>query len=382
MRIGVDIRSLLDAKGGGVATYTEKLLTNLAEVDTQNEYLLFYNIFQKNNESRLKEKFYAPNFEIRSFNFPNKLFNASLNYIHYPQLDKLLKGTDLFFVPNLTFLALSASTKKVITLHDLSFLLYPKFYSVKGRWWHQTINPQKIVKKFDKIIAVSESTKNDVINLLNIDPNKISAIYSGIDAKEYQLSNAEKEKEIVKKYQLPDEFILSLSAIEPRKNIDSLVSAFKLFQKHNPNSHHLVIVGGLREKAKDFRSLYQDSEFKDRIHFIGYVPNEEKPYLYRLADLFVYPSFYEGFGFPPLEAMASSTPVIASCSSSLSEVCDDAVVLIDPYNIKELAVAIDQVITNDELSHNLVEKGLKQVQKFPWQKTAQNTLNLFKSLVE
>ncbi|PIS43045.1 MAG: hypothetical protein COT24_00325 [Candidatus Kerfeldbacteria bacterium CG08_land_8_20_14_0_20_40_16] len=382
MRIGVDIRSLLDQETGGVATYTEQLLINLAKIDTVNDYFLFYNVFQKEIDSVFKKKFSAPNFSIKSFHFPNKIFNSSLNYLCFPKIDRLIGGVDLFFIPNLIFLALSRKIKKVITLHDLSFLLYPQFYSVKGRWWHKAVNPKKIIQDFDQVIAVSESTRNDIINLLEAPPEKVKIIYSGINPENYQSLDLITQAKVKKKYQLPEKFILSLSAIEPRKNIDSLISSFKLFKQRSDSGYHLVIVGGYREKINGFRFLINNSQFKEQVHFIGYVSNQEKPYFYNLASLFVYPSFYEGFGFPPLEAMAASTPVIASYSSSLSEICEEAAILIDPHNIEELTEAIYQVLSNSEFSKRLVAKGLKQVQKYSWRETAQATLDLFESLVD
>jgi len=278
-------------------------------------------------------------------------------------------------------LAFSDNPKKVITLHDLSFLLYPKFYSVKGRWWHKAINPKKIIPNFDQIIAVSESTRKDIINLLAVPPEKVSAIYSGINAAGYQNLDSAVRDKVKEKYHLPERFILSLSAIEPRKNIDSLILAFELFKKRSGSDYHLVIAGGHRKKPKISQALINRSQFKNQIHLVGYVANEEKPYFYNLASLFIYPSFYEGFGFPPLEAMAASTPVIASYSSALSEVCEEAAILIDPHNIEELTEAINQVVFSSELSQRLIEKGLKQIQKFPWERTARETLKLFKNLV-
>lgn len=381
MRIGIDIRSLLEQEAGGVSAYTEKILTNLFRIDTQNEYLLFYNSFQKNLPSKNKEELSAPNVTLKPFSFPNKIFNISLNFFKYPKIDKLIGGVDLFFVPNLIFIALSSQVKKVITLHDLSFLLYPHFYSSKGRLWHRAISPKKLVKEFDKIIAVSENTRQDTINFFQLDPEKVVTIHSGIDQETDQDSSPTFKDKVRLRYRLPEKFILSLCALEPRKNVETIVSAFELFKEHYPNPYRLVIAGASRDRSKELRSLLKKSKFQNDIHFLGYISNEEKPLLYQMADLFVYPSFYEGFGFPPLEAMAASLPVIASYSSSLSEVCEDAAILVNPYDIEELTESFQQVLFNPELSGNLIKKGLNQVKKFSWQKTAKETLNLFNSLV-
>lgn len=381
MRIGIDIRPLLEKETGGISTYTEKLLSHLFRIDNQNEYLLFYNSFRKKLPPSLKEKFSYPRVSLKPFSFPNKIFNTSLTFFRNPKIDQLIGGVDLFFIPNLIFLALSAKVKKVITIHDLSFLLYPQFYSLKGRLWHRVLNPQKLIQQFDQVIAVSENTRQDIINLFHLAPDKVKTIYSGIDLSDYQNYNSTLLEQIQKKYELPEKFILSLFALEPRKNIEAIVSAFELFKKRYPSPYHLVIAGANRGKTSKLHGLIQKSECQKDIHTLGYVLPEEKPLLFKLASVFVYPSFYEGFGFPPLEAMAASRPVIASHSSSLSEICETAAFLVDPYNIEELVAAFKQVLFNEQLSKNLIKKGLQQTQKFPWAMTAQNTLNLFESLV-
>ncbi|MFA6391928.1 MAG: glycosyltransferase family 1 protein [Patescibacteria group bacterium] len=378
MKIGIDVRSLLEKKAGGISVYTEKIIENLLQIDTQNEYFLFSNSY-KNAAAFFQGKFTQSNVNFKNFSYPNKLLNASFRFLHKPKIDKMMGGVDIFFEPNIIFLALSQIPKKVITLHDLSFILYPGLYSAKGRFWHEVINAKKLVSQFDKIIAVSDHTRNDIIEVLNVPPEKVQRIYPGIDYEFYSSENADIKNNVIRKYNLPEKYILSLAALEPRKNIEMVVEAFAEFAKDS--DCHLVLAGAAQGSEQQINSLIAKPGLQNRVHVLGYIPNEDKPAIYQLAKCFVYPSFYEGFGFPPLEAMSAGTPVIASYSSSLAEICENSAVLIDPHNIDELVEAFKQVLNNEQLSENLSQKGRKQAEKFTWENSARDTLNLFQNLV-
>jgi glycosyltransferase involved in cell wall biosynthesis len=397
MNIAIDIRSLMEANKSGVAEYTYNLIDNLLKIDSENQYFLFYNSFSDITSNL--PKWNQPNVHFCGFKYPNKLFNLSLKLFNYPKLDKLIakrlpqavdrspSTVDLFIFPNLNFISLSRNCQRIITVHDLSFELYPQFYSWKGRFWHKIINPKKIISSADKIIAVSENTKNDLINIYKIPAEKISIVYSGIDQKFQPIAKEEKLNHIREKYNLSENFILYLGNLEPRKNIEGLIEAFNILKSQQiPNTRYQIldtnyqlILTGF--PAWSYQSIYEraeESKFRDDIKFIGYVDPKDKLYLYNLAKLFVYPSFYEGFGFPPLEAMASGTPVIASHSSSLGEIVGQAGLLVDPHNTANIAEAMRQVLTDEKLRDNLIAKGLEQSQKFNWKNTAEQILNLIK----
>lgn len=363
MRIGVDIRSLQEKRYSGVSEYTLNLLKALFSIDRANQYILFCNAIKKID----LPKFDFPNVKIIKFNYPNKLFNLSLKFFKFPKIDKLINGLDIFFMPNLQFIALSEKVKTVITIHDLSFERYPSFFSTRQRLWHKLVNPRKLCRESKKIIAVSANTKNDIVNLYNIESRKIEVIYSGLDKKYKEIENQEELERVKNKYSLPEKFILYLGNIESRKNIDSIIEAFKNL---NIPDLYLIIAG---QGGSGVRNL-------DKIKFIGYVADEEKAALYNLAKIFVYPSFYEGFGFPPLEAMACGTPVISSFSSSLSEVVGSAAIMIDPYNVSELSAAINQILTDKDLWRNLRQRGFEQAKKFNWRNTAQKLLIILQNL--
>lgn len=377
-KIGIDVRCLMHKNYSGVAEYTYNLLTNLFKIDKENQYQLFYN--SKTDVSANLPKFNLPNVKYCAFNYPNKLLNFSFKFLNYPKIDQLIDKVDLFFLPNLIFSALSADCKKIITVHDLSFEIFPNFFSVKRRLWHKIINPKKIINRCDKIIAVSQNTKNDLINLYKIKAEKIKVIYSGVETELYKKINHPKKLTTIKeKYQLADNFILYLGTIEPRKNIEGIIQSFNLLKNNYPNLHNLqlVIAGDKGWKYETVFSLAQNSSYSQDIKFIGYVSRKDKPFLYNLAQIFIFPSFYEGFGLPVLEAQACGTPVIAGLNSAFPEILKDTAVLVNPDNLTEISQAINEILTNQPFKENLIKKGLTNIQRFTWRKTAQQTLDYF-----
>jgi glycosyltransferase involved in cell wall biosynthesis len=313
----------------------------------------------------------------------------------------LLGNIGVFFMPHINFVALKNSPpcqggakggcKSVLTIHDLSFLRFPRYFSFRKNFWHKMINVKKLVKKFDRIVAVSENTKNDIVELCKVEPEKIKVIYSGVEREykpnyELRITNYEFDN-MKKKYGLPEKFILFLGTVEPRKNIEGLINAYNKYREKIEVRHRvsdvglhgykLVIAGGRGWKSKNIYKEWEKSRYKDDIKFLGYVDKKDKVYLYNLAELFVYPSFYEGFGFPPLEAMACGTPVITSFTSSLSEIVGGAGLMVDPYNITDIATAIERVLSDDRLRDNLIQKGLERAKKFDWEKTAREYLEIF-----
>jgi glycosyltransferase involved in cell wall biosynthesis len=385
MRIGIDIRCLAEGKRTGVEEYVLNLLPNIFEIDKKNEYLLFFNSFKESKVDLSWTNKYS-NVSIKKFSFPNKIINLFFWYFNFPKIDSLLGGIDLFFMPNLGFGSVSNKCKLILTVHDLSFERFPDFFSLKRKWWHIFINPKKICQRADKIIAVSESTKNDLISLYQLPESKIVTIRSAISDKFAVISrNDPRLLEVKEKYGLPYRFILYLGTIEPRKNIQSIVLAFdelqKNVKKYNQKEvlkYKLVIAGGIGWKYEEIFSCGGAPIcIKDAI-FTGAIKEKDKVYLYNLASVFVYPSFFEGFGFPPLEAMASGVPVICSNNSSLPEVAGNAAIMIDPDRPDEIRIALEKVISNKDFREKIVQKGLIQAEKFNLKKTAKETLRLFR----
>lgn len=384
MKIGIDARCLGEGRRTGVEEYTLNLLNTLFRSDKKNEYVLFFNSFrpEKTDFSWINQ---YPNVTLRRFNFPNKLLNFFFWYCNWPKMDQMIGGVDLFFMPNIIFGSVSKKTKLLVTIHDLSFERYPESFSLKRRLWHIFINPKKLCDRANAIIAVSESTKNDLLDLYKISPSKIKIIYSGISEKFTVLDrNDEKLVKVKEKYKLPYKFILYLGTVEPRKNIVGILRAYQQLQREGAAdagpkellNYKLVIAGSKGWLSGKIFSEIEKSEFRDSISLINFVEDKDKEYVFNLAALFVYPSFFEGFGFPVLEAMSCGVPTITSNSSSLPEIAGGAALLVDPHKPQEICDAMRKVLTNGELRSKLIEQGLVRSKEFSWRKTAKLTLNM------
>ncbi len=373
MRIGIDVRCLQDGTHSGVEEYVRALLEELFASDTENEYLLFANAWNTERIDFSWTERYR-NVSVRLSHWPNKLLNLCFWYLGWPKADRMLGGTDVFFMPNLNFIALSRDVRFVLTAHDLSFELFPETFSWKRRLWHVFVDFRRLVRRADRVIAVSQSTADDLRAVYGTPEQKIQVIPSGIrDIFRPVDRNDATLLSIKEKYGLPFKFILSLGTIEPRKNLISLLRAFETMQgSGHPElmKYALVIAGTEGWASHDFFDQVRRSLVRDRIILTGFVEDQDKPGLYSLASAFVYPSLYEGFGFPPLEALACGTPVIASHSSSLPEVVGAEAILIDPYRPEEILQALRQLLLSRELQEILRDAGPVQASHFSWPRAA------------
>lgn len=366
------------ARRTGIGEYTFELLNAIFDIDKKNDYSLFYNSHA--DISKNIPKWEQPNVRYVATRRPNKLFNGTIKLFNTPRLDNLLGvKLDAFYSPNLNFTAISKKTKFVLTVHDLSFEIFSDFFTAKTSLWHKIISPKKQCLRADMILTPSENTRRDIVDFYGINKNKIKVLYPGLSSVFLKKQSADTEQ-IKKKYALPDKFILFLGAIEPRKNILGIIEGFEKIASSLPNSYSLIIAGADGWKTEKIYEPARVSHCREKIKFIGYVAPEDKPPLYAAADLFVYPSFYEGFGFPVLEAMACGTPVITSNRSSLPEVAGgDSAWLVNPNRTDEIAYAMFMMLTNDNLKKSFVQKGFEQSKKFNWQKTAAQWIDLIKN---
>jgi glycosyltransferase involved in cell wall biosynthesis len=383
MKIGIDIRCLSDGKTSGVEEYTLNLLNNLFAMDQENQYVLFLNSYGETKfDSQTFQQF--SNVKVKKFNIPNKLLNFCFWYLRWPHVDKMLGGVDVFFMPNLNFVALSKDTKLVLTVHDLSFEIFPETFSIVRRLWHQFVNPRRLCKLASKLIAISDSTKHDLIEMYKVPENKIVKIYNGAsdDFKEIGRNDV-RLLDVKEKYHLPFNFIFFLGTIEPRKNIKAIVDAYdQLRSLKNPelDKYKLVIAGGKGWGVEKILNHMRNAKFNQDIIFTNRITNEDKSAVYNLASLFVYPSFFEGFGLPVLEAMKCRVPVITSNCSSLPEVVGDAGVMIDPDRPDEIFLAMKEILLKKDFQIHLKEKQRWQAFKFNWRTTAREFLETLRSL--
>lgn len=379
MRIGVDARVLMDKYYSGISEYTANLLKALLAVKHPDKYHLFYNSWH-NLEDRFKI-WETENSQVAVSHWPNKIFNYFCQLLFkQPKLDQVIGGVDLFWSPHFNFTSLTPGTKQIITVHDLSFLRYPEFFSAKKNFWHRALRVKKALKGASLIVAVSENTKQDIVELVGIAPEKIKVIYSGNNLVKREVR--EEELGFLSQKGIGTNFILYLGTIEPRKNISGLIRAYEELRRQGNrfNGLQLVLAGAKGWKSRGIYKAWQKSEYKNDIKFLGYISQKEKEVLYAKAKVFVYPSYYEGFGFPPLEAMTYGLPVICSNVSSLPEVVADAALMINPFKPIEIMEALELILSDEKLRENLINKGYQRASEFSWEKTAQEYLRLFQEL--
>ncbi len=380
MTILIDIRPLMDKYYSGVSEYVFRLLQAIFAIDTQNKYILFCNA-AGDVESRLP-KFDQANVTVVTRHIPNKIFNYAMLWpFNRPRFDKLVgEKVDIFFMPHLQFASVSAGVKSILAIHDISFLVNPRFFSWRKNVWHWFVNARRLARRFDRVVAVSESTKQDLVRIAGVDEQRIRVIHSGI-LPEFKPMDEAATAEVRGRYGLAKPYIFFLATIEPRKNIEGLCEAFSILKEDEKYSDlELVIAGGRGWKAGPIFKALKHSAHASDIRILDYVPSEDRPALYAAASVFAFPSFYEGFGFPPLEAMACGTPVVVAANSSLFEIVGTAGILVDPYEPAAIARGIDEIMSNPALAQELSEAGIRQAAQFSWNNAAQAYIELFNEL--
>ncbi len=272
---------------------------------------------------------------------------------------------------------------KVMTIHDLSFIRYPEYLTQGLLQFHHS-RIRNCLKWTDLIITVSQSSKQDIINYLNFDPQRIyvTPLASRYDHNWY--SQIKVKKSLLKtqtNYDFTNPYILFVGTIEPRKNINGIITAFNLLKSKYKIPHNLILIGQNGWKSKPIFNAITSSPWQREIHHLQYVNNELLALFYSEASLFVYPSYYEGFGLPVLEAMNWGVPVITSNNSSLPEVIGDAGLTVSPHDVEHICEAMWQIISSQELSANLARDGQARANSFSWQKTAYQTLAAYRSIL-
>ena len=302
------------------------------------------------------------------------------HFLHLSQ-DRLFPNVDLFHATD-NLLPRLAGVKSVFTLHDLVHRFYPETLSTLNRWF-LTIMMGRFLRTADMVISDSENTKRDAVRMYGVDESKIRVIHDGVNARFHPVE-AETIIAAREQYALPERFLLFVGTIEPRKNLISLLEAFATLREESNDQESaiggskLVIVGKKGWKYDDFFRRLRGLGLEGEVLFPGFVPDKDLPAVYSAADLFVFPSLYEGFGLPVLEAMACGTPVVCSNTSSLPEVAGDAALLVEPYDVRELKDALARLLADASLRGGLVDRGLRRVTQFTWQKTAEQTLAVYR----
>jgi glycosyltransferase involved in cell wall biosynthesis len=305
----------------------------------------------------------------------------SWNFLKIPFLESIIGDVDL--VHGLSHvLPRSDKAKKVVTIHDLTCMIVPKTHPFSRR----TFLPPAVrrsVRDADAIIAVSESTKRDIVDIFDVPADKITVTYNGVDHSTFTTDVLHDEIEKVKdKYSIRKKYIFYLGTIEPRKNVDILLQAFQEVRRRTDREFQLVLSGKIGWKVGNLMKAIRALAESGDLIYTGYISEDEAACLYNGAEVFVYPSRYEGFGIPAVEAMACGCPVIASDSSSLPEVVGDAGILVEPNNVGALSEAILKVLHDGELRRVLKEKGVQRAAQFTWARMAKATRDLYVSLIK
>jgi len=372
MNIGIDIRALSTKSRTGVGNYIFNVIKNLGK---ENNYYLLSAGSSKIKKIVLDELNDVlennSNMHHIHLRVSNKILNLSLLLKAGPDLTKLFPvKLDLFWLPNINFYKFNNNIPVLLTIHDLSFLHSKKFYSLKRKIWHSLINVRKLVNKVDKIIVVSKNTKIDIIRFFLTETNKVKVIYPGIDIIKI---NKEKALKITNGYDLKKKYFIYIGTLEPRKNILSIIKGFDKYHKEYPDVE-LLIIGG---KGWMYRDIIKRINKKSYIRHLGYISGEEKAALYYLSQGLIWPSFYEGFGFPLLEATYYNIPVIASYKTSLPEIIKKQALYIDPFNSAEVYQILKILTEDKELRSNIIENS-KDFKIFNWEEQIKKIINYFK----
>lgn len=364
MRIGIDAR-ILGYRRAGIGQYILQLIEHLARLERDTEFVLL--------QSRKDGNEY-----VDQANFHRHMLWTPSHHRFEPwvlPLETIGLGLDLLHSPDF-IPPFIRPYRSVITVHDLGFLLFPHFVPADAAHHYGKID--QAVRRTDHIIAVSQSTKRDIVKLLGVPEHKITVIHEAANEIYRPIDDEHALADVSARYGLRRPFILFVSTIEPRKNLPTLIRAFHhLLQKYRVDAM-LAVAGEKGWLYKEEFRLVDEFNLHDDVRFLGRVPLRDLPYLYNAACVHVHPSYYEGFGLTPLEAMACGTPTVVSNVSSLPEVVGDAGLLVSPDEVEELAVAIWRVLDDSELHQTLREKGLKRAQQFSWRKAARQHLDVYR----
>jgi alpha-1,3-rhamnosyl/mannosyltransferase len=312
---------------------------------------------------------------------PAKVFNAIVRKVAAPPVDlMLMKRPDLFIFTNFVRYPLAFRTKAIVIVYDLSFLSHAEYTTKRNRKYLTRYVPRSL-ERSQHVITISENARRELMDRYRVPAEKITIIYPSIDHDRFFPRHASEAGAVAAAYGITRPYVLFTGTLEPRKNILGILTAYSLLPEHLQKQYTLVLAGGKGWLDRDIRRALEQRDDLDVVT-TGYVPDEDLPALYSGASLFVYPSHYEGFGMPPLEAMACGVPVIAANNSSLPEVVGDAGILIESTDAKLLAMSIEQVLTQPSLAKEMAAKGLLRAKQFSWESGAAKLLDVIHAVEE
>jgi glycosyltransferase involved in cell wall biosynthesis len=369
VRIAIDARKLHDF---GIGTYIRNLLRGLAKIDKTTDYVLLCNPEDSAVAGELGPNFHA---------VPERAGHYSITEQISIPLAVKRAHVDLFHAPHYVLPALTPGPA-VVTIHDCIHLMFPQYLKHRMGYAYARASIWTAAHKSDRILTVSEQSKRDILKFFKVPPEKIVVTPNAIDDRFSLAPSDELVRQTRERYQLSNSYILYVGNIKPHKNLERLIEAFNLVRLQGRSELELLIIGDEISKLQTLRRAVHKYGLHRHVRFHGHVPDQTLAVLYRLASVFVFPSLYEGFGLPPLEAMASGTPVVTSNVSSLPEVVGDAAVLVDPYSAEAIAEGILKVLHSPHLRADLREKGYARVREYSWMRSVERVRAVYGEVVD
>lgn len=360
----------------GIGRYTRGLVEALTKLESPHRFTLF--VLGRAGAEYLPANL-PPAFRLHRVPLSDRWATVLWHRLNLPLPVDLMAGrADLFHGPSFTLPP--ALMPRLLTVHDLSFLRYPQGAHPPLLAWLNRAVPRSL-SRAQHVLADSQSTRRDLMELLQVPSERITVVGAGVDDRFRRIDDPTQLAAARERYRLPQRFALGVSTLEPRKNFTGLIAAFNRLAGRAPHTDlHLVIAGGKGWNYAPIFAAADASPFRQRIHFPGFIADADLPALYSLADVFVFPSHYEGFGIPVLEAMACGTPAVCADNSSLPEVAGDAALLVDADDVSGISAAIERILLDGPLRDGVVRRGLDQARRFPWSDAARRLLAVYETL--
>jgi len=367
VRVAIDARKLHDY---GIGTYVRNLLRELARQDDDAEYVLICPPADVPELGALGSRFHpvadrSGNYSMREqFGLPLTLARARVDLFHAPHY------------------VVSPFIRQpfVVTIHDCIHLRFPQYLPSRAAFHYARVMMRMSARRSRRVLTVSQASKDDILHYLGVPAAKVEVIYNALDERLALVPTPDEVDRVRQRFLLTSPFILYAGNIKPHKNVDRLIEAFSILRRRGVEDVKLLIIGDEISKYPNLRRLVHRFQLHQHVRFLGFVPDATLAVLYRLASVFVFPSLYEGFGLPPLEAMAAGTPVITSNVSSLPEVVGDAALLIDPMDAGAIANAIERVLNEPRLQAELVRKGAERIKAFSWERSVARVREVYGEL--